>query len=208
MRSDEFFNELIEKICQYPRGSTQRRKHMNRLMQNIIQSGKLWRENTSYYEDALQQTWLYLCRNLCEADTAEEPYNPQKSSVFTWLNSYLRWRLRDFRNQEQQKSTPPADPRLDPLGNLPDPRDRNIPPMLEEIRYWIESDPQGELRNTHIRGRQDLTCQVLMLRRLPPETGWRELEAEYGCSMSTLANFYQRQCLPRLRKRGESMGYF
>jgi hypothetical protein len=209
--TDEQLTQLVKKTCQHPRGSIQRRQGMTQLIQAIIESGKLWREDTPYYEDALQQTWLYLCRNLCQANTGAQ-YDPAKSSVTTWLNHYLRRRLEDFRLWEQQENKWRVIQRLqednktiDPTNNLPAPPD--IPPMLEETRQWLETDPSGELRRIHIKGRPDITCQVLMLRRLPPETSWETLSAEFNCSASTLANFYQRQCIQSLRRFGESQGY-
>ncbi|WP_254012804.1 sigma-70 family RNA polymerase sigma factor [Limnofasciculus baicalensis] len=209
---DELFRQLVCQTCRYPRKSLERRKGLNKLIQAIIKSDRLWRENTPYYEDALQQTWLYLCRNLCEADTAKEKYNPERSRVTTWLDRYLRRRLQDFEISEWERnkieiSLPIADSenQNDPIDNLPAPSD--IPNMLDVIRDWAETDSDGELRNIHIKGRSELTCQLLILRRLPPETDWKSLSEEFNCSISTLANFYQRQCLPRLRRFGESQGY-
>ena len=71
----------------------------------------------------------------------------------------------------------------------------------------MEADPQGELRGIYITNRPDVTAQILILRRLPPETSWKDLAADYKLSVSTLSSFYQRQCLPRLRKFGELEGY-
>lgn len=209
--SEEKLRQLVCQTCQYRRGSIKRRQSLNRLVQAIIKSGKLWRESTPYYEDALQQTWLYLCRNLCERNTGEA-YNLDRSSVTTWLDRYLKKRLLDFRILQCERNNiemplPPADSenQTNPIDNLPAPSD--IPDMIEQIRAWVETDSDGELRNIHIKGRSDLTCQVLILRRLPPETDWATMENEFNCPLSTLANFYQRQCLPRLRKFGESQGY-
>jgi DNA-directed RNA polymerase specialized sigma24 family protein len=208
---DESLSQLIAQTCKHPPGSVDRRIGLNHLIQAIVKSGKLWWENTPYYEDALQQTWLYLCRNLCETNTGAQ-YDPARSRVTTWLDRYLKKRLLDFRleeqRQEQQRvSVCASDVKqtTDPLENLAAPPD--IQPILEEIRRLVETDSDGELRRTHIKGRPDITCQVLILRRLPPKTDWKVLAAEFNCSFSTLANFYQRQCQPRLRKLGELQGY-
>lgn len=208
--------ELIAQTCQHPPGSLQRRQSFNRLILAILKSGCLWKENVPYYEEALQQTWVYLYRNLCEANTAEK-YDPSRSRVTTWLNSYLRRRLQDLRlKQEEEQRKPRQFPKkiletgevLDPIDTLEAPADiEQTLLMLEDIKTWIETDADGELRQRHIKGRSDLTCQLLMLRRLPPETTWEALEAELNCRFSTLANFYQRQCLPRLRKFAEDRGY-
>lgn len=204
------FNSLIYQTCQYQAGSIKRRQSLNRLVQAVIKSGKLWRESTPYYEDALQQTWLYLCRNLCESNTGAQ-YNPEISSVTTWLNGYLQKRLKDIQIKQIEKNhiempLPVPNPE-NPTPRYELPAPAPIPPILEEIKDWVERDSDGEFGLIHIKSRQDLTCQLLILRRLPPETDWKSIAVEFDCSISTLANFYQRQCLPRLRKFGESQGY-
>jgi DNA-directed RNA polymerase specialized sigma24 family protein len=202
---DQQLRQLVAQTCQYPRRSLQRRRCLDQLIRAIAQSGKLWRENNPDYEEALQLTWLYLCRNI-------ENYDPAQATVTTWLDAYLKQRLKDlFRKRCQQlhhEAQPPPDSEYptDPIDNLPDTHP-DIPPILAETRQWAESDPDGELSSSHIRGRPDITCQVLILRRLPPETEWRKLEAEFNCKVSTLATFYQRHCVPLLRKFGESQGY-
>jgi len=179
-----------------------------------MKSGKLWQENTPYYGDALQKTWLYFIRNLCEANTGAK-YDTQISSVITWLNAYLERRLLDFRinrSQEERQQVNPfsaqeqqSEQEIDPIDNIPAPPD--IPPILEITRNWAETDLDGELRRVHIQGYPRVTCQVLILRRLPPETPWEMLAIEFRLPMSTLNSFYRRQCMPRLRKFGESQGY-
>jgi hypothetical protein len=91
---------------------------------------------------------------------------------------------------------------LDQVAAQPD-----VPPILEEVSRWAEADVNGELQHIHIEGQPDVNCQTLILRRLPPETSWKDLAKEFGLSVSTLSSFYQRQCMPRLRKFGESQGY-
>ena len=205
MGKDGKLKELVAQSCQYPAHSWERKKYLNRLIQAIFNSGKLWRENTPYYQDALQQTWLYLVRNLCEGTTCEA-YDPARSSITTWLNKYLRYRLLDFSTQKQK------DRRLSerltannpkPFTEIP----QEVPNILEETKTWVENDPKGELAQTHMKKRPDITCQRVILRRLPPETGWEELAKEFNCSLSTLYSFYKRKCRPRLRQFAQSQGY-
>lgn len=205
IRQQEQLKQLVAQSCQYPADSWERKKYLNRLVGVIINSGKLWRENTPYYEDALQQTWLYFVRNLCEGNTCQ-PYNPGKSSVTTWLNSYLKYRLLDFRTQKQKERQlyqHLKSHQSDILTETP----QQVPPILEQTRSWVESDPQGELTSTHMKKRPDITCQRVILRRLPPETGWEELATELNCPLSTLYSFYKRQCRPRLRQFAKSQAY-
>ncbi len=204
--------QLIEQTCQHPPGSLERNRKLTRLILAIQASGKLWQERIPYYEEALQQTWIYLCRNLCEACTGRQ-YDPERAAITTWLDAYLKRRLQDFRIQEYEERTRRANlssldeaDKADAIAQLPAPP--NTPPMLEETLHWIETDPTGELSSTAIKERPDLTCQVLMLRRFPgQDDSWKTLEVELNCSTSTMANFYQRQCVPRLRKFAESQGY-
>ncbi|MEQ8542257.1 MAG: sigma-70 family RNA polymerase sigma factor [Coleofasciculus sp. D1-CHI-01] len=203
---DQQLRQLVAQTCQYPRRSLQRRRSLDQLIRAIAQSGKLWQENSPDYEEALQQTWLYLCRKI-------ENYNPERATVITWLDAHLKQRLKDLRWKRWQymkrhrRQPPPGwENPTDPIENLPDTH-ANIPPILEETLQWAESDPDGELSSAHIKGRPDITCQVLILHRLPPETKWVNLETELKCKTSTLATFYQRHCVTQLREFGESQGY-
>ena len=209
---DEQLRNLVATACQYPPGHLQRQQCLTKIVRLVTQSRKLWYEKNPDYEDALQQTWLYFCQNICEAGTGEQ-YAPQRSSVITWLNHYLKWRLQDVRTFQQKQhhrlisgtaAGVPNKGNID-MADLTAPPD--VPPILEETRRWVLADPTGELRNTHLQHRVDITCQLLILRRLPPETGWEQLSTEFGVTISTLSSFYQRQCLPRLRNFGEKQGY-
>lgn len=106
---------LVIETCQHPSGSLQRNSGLSKLIQAITKSKKLWYSYDPFYEDALQQTWLYLCRNLCEANTGKQ-YDPEKSQVITWLvitwlNSYLKYRLLSFQQEIKQKKEQEVNPR-------------------------------------------------------------------------------------------------
>ena len=197
--------QLVVLACLYPAYSLQRRQKLTELVRVVIKSGKVWKENTPYYNDALQQTWLYFCRN-------PEQYNPERCSVITWLNNCLKWRLQDLRSAkatEQARTVsgqmPGTESTANSLENLPAPLD--IPAILEETYQWAEADPDGELASTHVKERRDVTCQILILRRLPPETPWKTIAVEFNLPPSTAPNFYKRECLPRLRNFALSQGY-
>jgi DNA-directed RNA polymerase specialized sigma24 family protein len=212
---EELLSGLVDEACQHPPGTPERQKLLTQVIR--LTSSKLWRETTPYYQDALQQTWLYFCRNICEGTTAQT-YDPSLGSVITWLNVYLKRRLQDFYRDHQrqqarivsaninQSRSGEASEILNPVDNLA--AEPDIPPILENVRLWAEEDADGELRQTHIQGSPQVNCQVLILKRMPPEVSWKELSAEFSLPVSTLSSFYQRQCLPRLRKFAESEGYF
>ena len=197
--------QLVALACSYPAKSLMRRQKLNEIVRLVMKSGKHWKENTPYYKDALQQTWLYFCRN-------PEQYNPERCSVITWLNNCLKWRLQDHRSDKAQDqartvSAPMSgtEKKTDPIENLPASPD--IPPILEETYQWALADPDGELASTHIKQRPDVTCQILILRRLPPATPWKTIAKEFNLPPSTAPNFYKRECLPRLRKFAKLQGY-
>lgn len=201
---------LVEQACAHPPGSAARQKSLTRIIRLI--NRRLWRSNVPGYEDALQQTWLFFCRNICEATTGQK-FDPDRATVITWLNNYLTRRLQDTEIERQKSARifispiqfSDGQPPIDKIDTITAPDD--IPPILEEIRAWAESDPDGDLRGTHIKGKPEINCQFLILHRLPPETSWEDLAAEVDSKVSTLSAFYQRQCMPRLRKFGQSEGY-
>ena len=145
----------------------------------------------------MQETWIYFCQNICEGKTAS-PYDPNQASVVTWLNNYLKWRLKDgyIKTSKQKKQTVPIQVDennrvIDPVDSLPAQAD--IPTILEEIKKWVSKDPEHKLRQTHLDNHPQITCQLLILKRLPPETPWKTLTEQYGIPAGTLSSFYQRK---------------
>jgi hypothetical protein len=202
--------QMLLEARRYPSGHFRRQQALTSMIRLIAQSKKLWQENTPYYADALQQTWLYFCQNICEGTTGE-CYDSSRGSIITWLNRYLRWRLQDLYVQERQQQQWVLScwtqgqyswHVVDSLAAKPD-----IPPILQETKHWALQDANGELRRIHVRQRPDVTAQVLILKRLPPEMQWEALAQEFDLSVSTLSSFYQRQCIPVLRKFGQIQGY-
>lgn len=209
-KSQKHIQTLIAEACRHPAGSSIRQKRLTQIVRQI--SDQLWQENVSYYQDALQKTWIYFCNNLCEAKTGRV-YDPQKASVITWLNAYLKRRLQDEAIDRADKENITVKPQPDPRGDADssiDPIDRlpakpDIPPMLKEVTQWAETAPQ--LQKIHITGHPNITGSLLILKRLPPEVPWKVLAAELNVSIGTLASFYQRQCMPLLREFGREQGY-
>lgn len=206
---NQHLQQLVAEACSYPPRSLQRRQKLNEIVRVVTKSGKLWQENTPYYKDALQQTWLYFCRN-------PEKYDPKKCSVITWLDNSLKWRLQDCRKADaKDQSKKSVDLRLEgeettnPINTLENPPHHSDRPLavLEETREWVETDPTGELSSIHVKKRPDVTCQVLMQRRLPPEASWESIALEFNLPPSTAPNFYKRECLPRLRNFAINQGY-
>ncbi len=201
--------QLVKEACEYPPGSRNRQKKLTQIIRLV--NRKLWKENTAYYEDALQETWIYFCQNICEGNTARI-YDPEKASVVTWLNNYLKWRLKDGYIKTEKQKNQTASVRVDQSNKIIDPVDSlpakpNIPPILEEVRKWVIEDPEDRLRQTHLDHHPQITSQLLIWKRLPPETPWKTLSEQYGISSGTLSSFYQRKCKPLLREFSKLQGY-
>ncbi|MEM7756798.1 MAG: sigma-70 family RNA polymerase sigma factor [Cyanobacteria bacterium P01_A01_bin.40] len=201
--------QLVKEACKYPYGSRQRQKKLTQIIRLL--NHHLWKEDTTYYEDALQETWIYFCQNICEGKTAN-PYDPERASVVTWLNNYLKWRLKDgyIKMEKQKKRTAPVGVNqsskiINPVDSLPAQPD--VPNILEEIEKWVLKDSEHKLRQTHLDNHPQITCQLLILKRLPPETPWKTLAEEYKVPAGTLSSFYQRKCKPLLRAFSKFQGY-
>ena len=186
----------------------ERQRRLNRLILAMQKSGKIWRGGGSIepegYEEALQKTWLYFCKNI-------DAYDSGKAKVMTWFNNYLRFRIKDYNIEQWETAkrqmstweTSDLGERVDVIERLP--ARGEVPPILEEVRHWLETELP--LLEIHLRKRPDVNCRVLLLRRLPPETPWKVLSQEFQVPVPTLSNFYQQKCFPQLLAFGRDRGY-
>ncbi len=204
---DEKINQLISETCKYPPKTPQRQRGLSQIYRLIVAQGKLWHEDNFYYEDVWQQTWLYFCLNLCESNQGKK-YDPNKAKLRTWLNNYLRWRLMDYRGFLQKEKHQRFNLEFEKEVNMIDrlQASPDIPPILEEVRQWVKNDPDGVLRHTKIK-KTEITAQMLILLRLPPEKSWKDISSEFGIPISTLSSFYERKCRKFLRNFGHNRGY-
>jgi hypothetical protein len=203
--------QLVEAACSHPPGHPQRQRALTQILRDTLP--KLWRDSSPYYADALQRTLMFFTENICEAKTGKR-YDPDVATIATWLNFYLKKRILDAQLAAQARSGREFssyggdDDSLDPVQQLPAPPDAQAAlAMLDRVRRWAETDESGELRSLHIKGYPHITAQLLILRRLPPETQFKDLAEELGAGIPALSSFYQRQCLPRLRNFGQQQGY-
>jgi hypothetical protein len=188
----------------YPQGSRERNYYLTQIIRAV--SPKLWKVNTPYYPDALQQTWTYFVKNVCTT------YDPERGSISTWLNVYLRYRHQDLLQDAiaQDKRTIPIDASQTAtaafaLKEVPS-KEYGSLALLEEAIAWVKADPDGRLRCTHLRERSDVNCQTLLLLRLPSNTPWKEISVTFNIPIPTLSAFFQRRCLPHLYEFGRSAG--
>ena len=208
---DQTLRELIAEAQALGPKSLKRQQLLQKIYRLVMKSGKLWREYVPYYGDAVQQMWEYCCQHLDE-------YDPEVGAVTSWFNFRLKKEIRRLRDQHNRRRDRTVSPRpnqpgnpLDPVDNLP--ARPNIDPVLdilEKTVEWVKADPEGELRATRFRKRADINAQVLFLKRFPSETPWNAIAADFGLNAAEakdLPKFYNRRCLPLLRKFGILHGY-
>lgn len=201
-RLNEELHALIREGLQYSPNSAQRRKIVNRILRKLQQSGKLWRISSPHYEDALSETWRYFWRNLWEADTAD-PFSEPACKILNRLNKYLKFRVRDADRkareewQKRQQSRSPDGEWQDITETLPAPEPDE---KIEQLRELIHTDPTRELRTTHVKRKPHITAQLLLQRRGLADEDWKILEADLKTVTSTLSDFYQKKCLPLIRR--------
>ena len=201
-------DRLVTEASQHPPGFT-RKRYLSQIVTKIQNSGLIWKnhKNEPFYQDAVQEQWEFFCNNLFEARTGTR-YDRTRSNPITWFNYYFKRRLqnwalrvyrenntRDDRKQISEDGTP-----IDRIDILPD-RDRThileTAQLFTELQAWIETDPDRVL-SKHVRGRPDLTCQVI-LKGLSSGKTFTVLAAELSSSYSTLYAFHKVQCRPHLQ---------
>jgi hypothetical protein len=208
---DDTLRQLVAEACTHPPRTIERQQAIQAIYQLVMQSGKLWREYTPYYGDALQQMWEYCCQHL-------EEYDPSLSNVLTWLDNYLKKRLRYFRDRQSRDSKRRADVTqteqgdfLDPVDQLPArPETEPVFDVWQKTMEWVQADPDGVLQATCFRKRAEINAQSLFLMRFPSETSWQVIADRFHLTPTEakdLPKFYNRRCLPLLRNFGISQGY-
>jgi hypothetical protein len=196
-------DQLVQEACENAPGSPERQRRLTQII--TILSRSLWRESNLYYEDALQDTYCFLCRRLCDL------YDPTKASVTTWINNHLKWRLHSLKikgaNEQKKRAYVPLSPDdgPNPIDNIPSPATPEES-ITDFVRSWATEDADSALKSKHLQKRPEINCQMLILRRLPPEeTTWNDLSKEFAVNVPTLSALYQRHCVPRLRKFVEEL---
>jgi hypothetical protein len=195
---------LLEHAKQYPAGSHHRNRCLNQLIRAI--APKLWYTHSPYYADALQQTWVYFAKHVCTT------YDPNRASLVTWLNVYLRYRHRDLVCQGVERAW--RERAIDqesedyPALELPA-RDMGSLDLLHQVEAWVKADPDRVLVKTHLQHRPEVNGQALLLLRLPSQrVAWKDISAQWQVPVSTLSGFYQKKCLPHLREFGTALGVY
>ena len=92
--NEQQLQELALQAQQHPLGTTVRRITLSKLIDGIYRSGKLCHPYKGQfqgvyeqiYQEALQDLFLYICKNL-------DKYDPERASFMTWVNMLLSQRF-------------------------------------------------------------------------------------------------------------------
>ena len=199
---DTQLQELVLRTQQYSHTAKGRRIALTQLVNAIWRSGKLCRPyrgqfQLAYediYEEAVQNLFFYLCR-----DNNINNYNPERGEVMAWVNMLLTKRF-----------FPEAIPKI--IGkqneiNLKSCHLENLTlsepvSLFEQVRQYIEEDPERIFTREHIKERPEAKFQAIARRRYSG-VSWQAISAEWEIGITTLHNFYLR-CLkkfaPEIRK--------
>lgn len=197
----------VNQAKQHPVSSQKRNRALTQIIRMV--SPLLSHTGSQTDADAIQQTLLYLVKNLDQFDAS-------RGCLVSWLNSYLYFRRCDAYQQviTQKYNEIPLDStvmddeklRSKVVADLPS-RDYGSLQILDRVMNWVKADPKGTLRQTHLSQHPEVTAQTMILLRLPnTEMSWKAIAELFGIPIPTLSAFYQRKCLPLLREFGQAEG--
>jgi hypothetical protein len=210
---DQRLQQQAKETQQCPPQSSDRQLALNRLVNEILKSGRLGRPqrqlwSPSLYEDlyneALQKTLLEICQKI-------DSYNPDHP-VLAWVNFRLNFQFIAVVNEYRKQGItqiPKSDkteqiahlPSLDDLDNLVSVEDTVSVAQL--LQQFLEDDPENLLRKQRLRERPEVTFQSLAWARFIEGRTWLEIATSLGVSDQTLCSFFNRQLkelMPYFRK--------
>ncbi|MEB3359421.1 MAG: hypothetical protein VKK04_22035 [Synechococcales bacterium] len=209
---DSHLKELALEAQRHPQNSRERRKALTRLLRAIEQSRQLSRPRRDQfqglyeeiYADAVQRLYAHICDRI-------DTYSAEKGEVLQWANFLLSKR---FFIEASRELLPTVYKGMDARAVIhltledldrENPQDANPhsrPLLSQEVRTFIEDDPDQIFQTTHVADRPDASFQLIALRRLDGFS-WQEISAALGIRVPTLSSFYQRtltRLAPKLKE--------
>lgn len=236
---DEQLCQLMREVVMHGDGSTEQRQAIGELLRLIPRLPGIYRVSHGDYPDALNRALEGVSvfrRNVCGHGIRQfvERYNLDldrdepavvRQCFVRRFNRILKNKIAEIYNETGD------DWSLDfPIGNegttfgdrLPAPNtgdviDRRIEEedrteiqrIDEELRLYIEIDPEGRLRECHPDGYPQSNCQELAKRRLlkEPRDKWKDIAQELNIPYGTVTAHWKRRCKPLLEEIARSLGY-
>jgi len=235
---NEILNDISLRQRLFERASQQQDVKERRKQRQIVtwvmqQSSKIWRDGNiseEVYQEALAQTWLWFWQKF-------EQYEPERGSFIKWFNNKLGFIIRDV-IRENIKDTnrrhiplEQKDAEKNELNSIENVAGKCLAPMdwvdanslLEHIYKWLEGEHKS-LGNKRMSNHPNVHCAFLIKNRLPIKDqeclqfqsgkDWEQLvyelqeSGEANLSVKQVRDYYNRRCLPCLRKFLESEGYY
>lgn len=206
--------KLVAEVRSHPPGSAERQVAFAEIVRLVMCSGKLWREKSAYYADAVQEMWEYCFLKIDDADVG---YDPSICQLTTWLNDCLKRALRRYRDRDQRQQKrhlsaliSDAGMRIDPVDTLVARSDPHTAlEMWDTLITWVQADPDRHLRAHTCLKYPHINAQMLLLRRLPPNVqSWDDIADELQAEKKYIAQWYSRYCNSLLRAWGKTQRYF
>ena len=201
---DQQLKQFAIEAQRQPPKTKQRQQALAKLLSAMQQSGMLTRPYRGYfqgfyeeiYAEALQRLFCHLCERIDEYDTHRE--------VLQWANFLLKKRFfieaaRTIMPTVHQSGNSRTIIRLslDDLdrNNPIEIKSQSTPSLSQEVMEFIESDPEGIFKSTHVSNHPAANFQFLALKIIAGYS-WKEISAELEIKIPTLSSFYQR-CLTK-----------
>ncbi|MBW4628037.1 MAG: hypothetical protein KME49_21630 [Brasilonema octagenarum HA4186-MV1] len=225
---DEELQSLINEVCQYPEQTPERQKALHQLLIAVQKLPGILRSNHQDYLLALNKTWEWVCRNICTF----EPRSPSlQESLISWINGYLRFRIKDILSPDNhyvisldQPWSNNDGPQVTLSELLPDSEskdldllERKIAQLQEKklqrigqkVRQQMVEDKQRKLRACHPRKYPECHCQLLAQRLVLQEPPDRiaDIAREFNINNQGLYAHWKRKCLPLLQNIARNSGY-
>lgn len=192
---NEQLNQLAITAQQHPPQSYERQVALRRLVNGILQSGRLCYPQRGQfasrydeiYAEAVQDLLLYVCQNI-------HKYDASRASVMGWVNMLMERRF--FQAAIPQVIGKPSLRciSLDAVGELAAaPHDG--PKITDLLKASIESDPDNLFKNEHLEGCPAAHFQAIALKRLEGKS-WQTIAEEFGRKTGSISSFYSR-CLKK-----------
>lgn len=230
---DEQLQNLIQELCQHSESSPKRRRVLNQLLLAIQQLPGLYKDRHPDYPIALNQTWEWVCRKICQFE--QRPPSLQ-ASLTAWINGHLKWRIKDLYTggHPDYMGSNPGEISLDNTINNNDGNQIPLSEQLlssqmtinlldelieelhktnqerlgEKVRKHILQDGQN-LRACHPRKHPECHCQLLAERLLlqEPPDAIASIAREFNINNQALYSHWKRKCLPLLQEIALNYGY-
>ncbi|MDY7005192.1 MAG: SAV_2336 N-terminal domain-related protein [Cyanobacteriota bacterium] len=184
-------NNLVLEVQKYPPNSLERRRTLNKLINAVNNSGKLFNISLSD-QDILQETWLYIINKI-------DSFQLEKLDFISWINNILIRKSRDhqyrkYKNVNRQDSI--EDVSLESI-NAAILNDNNLIDKYYLLREFIEEDPEGILTSISIKSDSKVNFRAILLKRIEGQS-FQEIAEYFNLNSYQIVRFYNR-CMKEVK---------